>query len=114
LKKIVASDPFLQIQSTIKSVALILAYLLLPQNYPQHVFIKSCIERLFNLVITSLDHINPPDYINDLLGFAKSFVRAYLLRYRSERGLFSLFNEDVIDDYHDENNSAEHLIDEST
>lgn len=82
LKKITSSDPFLQIQPALKSVALALAYLLLPESQPQHVFIKSCVERLFNLVITSLDHINPPDYLNDLLGFIKAFVRAYLLRYR--------------------------------
>ena len=94
-------DPFLQIQPVLKSVALALAYLLLPNSQPQHVFIKSCIERLFCLVISSLDHINPPEYLNDLLGFVKVFVRAYLLRYRGERGLFLLVNEDSVEDYHD-------------
>ena len=83
-----------------------LAYLLLPESQPQHVFIKSCVERLFNLVITSLDHINPPDYLNDLLGFIKAFVRAYLLRYRGERGLFLLYNEDIIEDVHNYNDKS--------
>jgi hypothetical protein len=82
LKKITSSDPFLQIQPALKSIALALAYLLLPDSQPQNFFIKSCIERLFNIVVTSLDHINPPEYLNDLLGFVKAFVRAYLLRYR--------------------------------
>lgn len=112
LKKITSSDPFLQIQPALKSVALALAYLLLPESQPQHVFIKSCVERLFNLVITSLDHINPPDYLNDLLGFIKAFVRAYLLRYRGERGLFLLYNEDIIEDVH-MHNDKNLLIDSS-
>lgn len=69
-------------------------------------------QRLFNIVITSLDHINPPDYLNDLLGFIKAFVRAYLLRYRGERGLFMLYNEDVLDDHH-EPNEKDLLLDSS-
>lgn len=91
----------MQIQSVLKSIALALSYLLLPQTNPQHFFVTSCIERLFNLVITSLDHVNPPEYLNDLLGFVKVFVRAYLLRYRGERGQFLLFNEDDIEDHHE-------------
>ena len=100
IKKITSSDPFLQIQPILKSVAVILAYLLMPENQPQHIFVKSCIQRLFNLVITSLDHINPPEYLSDLLSFIKAFIRSYLLRFRNERGLFVLLNEDVIEDLH--------------
>ena len=33
--------------------------------------------------------------------FAKAFVRYFLMRYRGERGLYKLFNEDVIDDIHE-------------
>jgi hypothetical protein len=83
LKKITSSDPFLQIQPILKSVAVILAHLLMPESQPQHIFVKSCIQRLFNLVITSLDHINPPEYLGDLLSFIKAFIRSYLLRYRN-------------------------------
>lgn len=113
LKKLTAADAFLQVQPTLKSVALALAYLLLPESQPQHVFIRACVERLFNIVVTSLDHINPPDYLSDLLGFIKAFVRAYLLRYRNERGLFLLHNEDTLEDRH-EPNSTGLLIDSST
>jgi hypothetical protein len=45
-----------------------------------------------------LDHINPPEYLGDLLGFVKIFVAAYLQRYRAERGVYILSNEDDIDD----------------
>jgi hypothetical protein len=112
VKKLTSSDSFLQVQPALKSVALALAYLLLPDSQPQHVFIRACVERLFNIVITSLDHINPPDYLNDLLGFIKAFVRAYLLRYRGERGLFKLYNEDHLEDHH-EPNDKDLLIDAS-
>jgi hypothetical protein len=43
LKQLTITDPFLQIQPVLKSVAFIMVYLLLPNNQPQHVFIKSCI-----------------------------------------------------------------------
>jgi hypothetical protein len=78
LKQLTITDPFLQIQPVLKSVAFIMVYLLLPNNQPQHVFIKSCVERLFSLVTSSLDHINPPEYLGDMLGFVKIFVSAYL------------------------------------
>lgn len=35
--------------------------------------------------------------------FAKAFVRYYLLRFRGERGLFKLYNEDIITDLHEPN-----------
>lgn len=98
LKKLTATDPFLLIQPVLKSVALAMVYLLLPASQPQHSFIKSCIHRLFCLVTSSLDHINPPEYLGDLLGFVKIFVAAYLQRYRAERGVYLLSNEDEIND----------------
>jgi hypothetical protein len=103
LKKLTSSDSYLQIPPVLKSVALILAFLLLPSSQPQHVFTKSCIERIISLVVGSLDYINPPDYLNDLMTFLKAFTRAYLVRYRGERGLFKLFNEDIVYDKHDPN-----------
>ena len=100
VKKVVSSDPFLQIQPILKSVAVILANLTLPQSEPQHYFVKSCLERVFTLVTSSLDYIAPPDYVLDFLSFTKAYVRAYLLRYRSERGQFMLWNEDYLEDHH--------------
>jgi len=64
IKKITSGDNYLQIPAVLNSVALILAFLLLPEHRPQHVFIKSCIERLFSLITGSLDVINPPEYLN--------------------------------------------------
>ena len=43
VKKLTASDSFLQVQPALKSVALALAYLLLPDSQPQHVFIRACV-----------------------------------------------------------------------
>ena len=81
-KKLTQADGYLQIPSTLKSIALILTFLLLPESYPQHIFIKSCIERIFSIIKGSLDYNNPPDYLVDLLTFLKSFCRFYLIRYR--------------------------------
>ena len=60
LKKLTSCEAYLQIQPVIKSCALIVTYLLLPSSYPQHVFIKSCIHRLFSLFTSVLDYVNPP------------------------------------------------------
>jgi hypothetical protein len=43
LKKLTTSDNYLQIQPVLKSVAMTLAFLILPSSQPQHYFIKSCI-----------------------------------------------------------------------
>ena len=64
IKKITSGDSYLQIPPVLHSVALILAFLLLPESQPQHIFIKSCIERLFSMILGSLDVINPPEYLN--------------------------------------------------
>ena len=82
LKKLTTSDNYLQIQPVLKSVAMTLAYLILPASQPQHYFIKSCIQRVFVLIISSLDYVNPPEYLNDLITFSKAFVRSYLIRFR--------------------------------
>ena len=60
-----------------------MAFLLLPSDQPQHVFIKACIERIFSIVGGSLDNVNPPDYLSDILTFLKAFSRFYLVRYRA-------------------------------
>ena len=58
LKKLTSTDGYLQIPSSLKSIALILVFLMLPEEQPQHIFVKSCIERLFSLIVGSLDYIN--------------------------------------------------------
>lgn len=64
IKKVTSGDNYLQLPAVLNSAALILAFLLLPEHQPQHIFIKSCIERLFSLILGSLDVINPPEYLN--------------------------------------------------
>lgn len=92
IKKVTSGDSFLQLPAILNSVALILTFLILPKHQPQHIFIKSCIERLFSIILGALDVINPPIYVTEMLSFLKSFTRFFLFRYRNERGLFKLYN----------------------
>jgi hypothetical protein len=55
------------------------------------------------LITSSLDYVNPPDYLNDLVRFSKAFVRSYLIRFRGERGQNLLYNEDSVEYYHQTN-----------
>ena len=88
LKKLTDSDPCLGIRSILKSIACLLVNLLLPNSYSQSNYVWNAVERIFNIIITTLDHINEPPFIMEELQFMRAFVKYFLLRYRKERKIY--------------------------
>jgi hypothetical protein len=76
--------------------------LLLPQSYTQANYVWNGVERIFNIITTTLDYINEPPFILEELQFMRAFVKYFLLKYRKERNIFLEKNEDFIEDFHGE------------
>ena len=102
LKKLTDAEPCLGIRSILKSIACLLVNLLLPQSYTQANYVWNGVERIFNIITTTLDYINEPPFILEELQFMRAFVKYFLLRYRKERNIFLEKNEDFIEDFHGE------------
>ena len=100
LKKLTDAEPCLGIRSILKSVACLLVGLLLPKSYEQANHVWNVVERIFNIITTTLDYINEPPFILEELQFMRAFVKYFLLRYRKERKIYLEINEDFIEDFH--------------
>ena len=96
LKKLTDTEPCIGIRPILKSMACLLVNLLLPNSNPQSNYVWNAVERIFNVITTTLDHINEPAFIYEELNFMRSFVKYFLLRYRKERKIFIEKNEDFV------------------
>ena len=92
LKRVVENDSCTGIRSPLKSMAFILNSLLLPKRYAQSQYVWNSVERIFNIITTSLDHSNEPVFIAEYLNFMKTFIRYFIWRFYNERKMFLLKN----------------------
>ena len=82
LKKLTDNEQCIGVRSILKSTACLLVNLLLPNAHPQSKNVWNAVERIFNVITTTLDHISEPPFIMEELQFMRAFVKYFLLRYR--------------------------------
>ena len=97
IKKLTNEDPSLGTPCILKSAANILVNLLKPTKEAGWKNIWSCIERIFSLISSTMDHSHEVEFMNDFLIFMKQFVKSFIFRYRKERNIHELYNEDYIE-----------------
>jgi hypothetical protein len=89
----------IEIPCVLKSIARIVVNILRPSSETGWERMWASIERIFSIIAGLIDHTHVVVCMSDFLIFMREFVKAFLIRYRRENGMYEEVNEDYVEEY---------------